>query len=70
MTETRSMHPLRWLVVGLCGLALVFDGYDLVVYGTTVAALRREWGSPAPRRASSRACRSSACWSARSASAR
>ena len=44
MTETRSMHPLRWLVVGLCGLALVFDGYDLVVYGTTVAALRREWG--------------------------
>lgn len=39
MTETRSMHPLRWLVVGLCGLALVFDGYDLVVYGTVVPVL-------------------------------
>ncbi|MGY4721565.1 MFS transporter [Naumannella cuiyingiana] len=38
------VHPLRWLTVALCAFAIVFDGYDLVVYGTTVGALREEWG--------------------------
>ncbi|MFK0117818.1 MFS transporter [Streptomyces sp. NPDC090994] len=32
------------LVIGLCGAAVAFDGYDLVVYGTTVSALMDEWG--------------------------
>ncbi|MFJ3812542.1 MFS transporter [Streptomyces sp. NPDC090073] len=32
-----------WMIVGLCGLSVAFDGYDLVVYGTTVPALLREW---------------------------
>jgi AAHS family benzoate transporter-like MFS transporter len=30
-------------VVALCGLAIAFDGYDLVVYGTTVPSLLEEW---------------------------
>lgn len=42
--DTSRIHPRRWLVVALCAMAIVFDGYDLVVYGTTVGALRREWG--------------------------
>ncbi|WP_394620721.1 MFS transporter [Lentzea sp. JNUCC 0626] len=35
---------MRLLIIVLCGLALAFDGYDLVVYGTTIKALREEWG--------------------------
>ncbi|SHF34232.1 MFS transporter [Streptoalloteichus hindustanus] len=30
--------------VAVCGLAMVFDGYDLVVYGATLPTLTREWG--------------------------
>lgn len=35
---------MRLLIFVLCSLALAFDGYDLVVYGTTIKALRDEWG--------------------------
>jgi MFS transporter, AAHS family, benzoate transport protein len=37
-----SPRTLR-TVVALCGLAIAFDGYDLVVYGTTVPSLLEEW---------------------------
>ena len=30
-------------LVAVCGLAITFDGYDLVVYGTTIPALMDEW---------------------------
>ena len=35
-----------WLVPVLCGLAVMFDGYDLIVYGTVVPALLayEPWG--------------------------
>jgi AAHS family benzoate transporter-like MFS transporter len=35
-----------WLVPALCGFAVGFDGYDLIVYGTVVPALLeyRAWG--------------------------
>ncbi|MEU8618834.1 aromatic acid/H+ symport family MFS transporter [Streptomyces sp. NPDC048623] len=32
------------LVIGLCWLIVVFDGYDLIVYGTTIPALLKEPG--------------------------
>lgn len=31
-----------WLVIALCWLIVVFDGYDLIVYGTAVPALLEE----------------------------
>jgi MFS transporter, AAHS family, benzoate transport protein len=43
-------HPTRRrsaaLVIALCWLIVVFDGYDLIVYGTTIPALLAEpgWG--------------------------
>lgn len=40
----RSQGRTSWAVFILCGLAVAFDGYDLVVYGTTVPALIAEWG--------------------------
>lgn len=44
--------PLRagsrpaWLVIALCWLIVVFDGYDLIIYGATIPALLAEssWG--------------------------
>ncbi|GHG78665.1 MFS transporter [Streptomyces glebosus] len=32
-----------WVIVALCGLSITFDGYDLVVFGTTVPSLLKEW---------------------------
>src|SRR6478752_1448585 len=33
-----------WLVILLCWLIVVFDGYDLIVYGTTIPPLLKEPG--------------------------
>ena len=48
VTTLRTRSPLG--VIALCWLIVVFDGYDLIVYGTTIPALLDEpgWGlSPA-----------------------
>ena len=37
----RRRATVAW-VVGICGAALMFDGYDLVVYGTVVSTLIRD----------------------------
>ncbi|MBX7430716.1 MFS transporter [Mycobacterium sp. Y57] len=43
MSESRSSRALAW-VVALSTLALIFDGYDLVVYGTVVPVLLADPG--------------------------
>ena len=46
-----------WLVILLCWLIVVFDGYDLIVYGTTIPPLLKEPGwrlTPAATRAAGR----------------
>jgi len=43
MPTTNISRRTLGLVVGLCGLAIAFDGYDLVVYGTTIPSLLEEW---------------------------
>lgn len=40
----RSAHRPAWLVTLLCWLIVVFDGYDLIVYGTTLPSLLKEKG--------------------------
>lgn len=32
------------LTIAVCWLFVVFDGYDLIVYGTAIGSLQREWG--------------------------
>lgn len=32
-----------WTVGAICGTAVAFDGYDVVVYGATLTSLREEW---------------------------
>ncbi len=43
MAQRRVSGSTMWMVVVLCGLSVAFDGYDLVVYGTTVPSLLAEW---------------------------
>jgi len=33
-----------WLVIALCWLVVIYDGYDLIVYGTTIPSLLTERG--------------------------
>jgi AAHS family benzoate transporter-like MFS transporter len=40
---TRRARP-AWLVVAICWLIVIYDGYDLIVYGTTIPALMKEPG--------------------------
>jgi MFS transporter, AAHS family, benzoate transport protein len=44
--QTREVGAVTLLVPILCGLAVMFDGYDLIVYGTVVPALLeyQPWG--------------------------
>ncbi|GAA6525419.1 aromatic acid/H+ symport family MFS transporter [Intrasporangium sp. DVR] len=43
LASTLRTRP-AWLVTLLCWLIVVFDGYDLIVYGTTIPALLEEPG--------------------------
>ena len=45
LTRPAATRP-AWLVPVLCWLIVVFDGYDLIVYGTTLPLLQEEpgWG--------------------------
>src|SRR4051812_10775021 len=40
MSESTSLRKRpAWLVIALCWAIVIFDGYDLIVYGTTIPAL-------------------------------
>jgi AAHS family benzoate transporter-like MFS transporter len=45
LPRRKSKRRPAWLVIALCWLIVVFDGYDLIVYGTTIPALldERAW---------------------------
>ena len=43
MQPNRISRRALWSVVALCAFAVTFDGYDLVVYGTTVPSLLADW---------------------------
>lgn len=34
----------HWMVMCLCALLLIFDGYDLFIYGAVLPVLMKEWG--------------------------
>ncbi|SFO95919.1 MFS transporter [Pseudomonas borbori] len=34
----------HWMVMALCALLLIFDGYDLFIYGVVLPAIMQEWG--------------------------
>jgi AAHS family benzoate transporter-like MFS transporter len=34
----------HWMVMALCALLLIFDGYDLFIYGVVLPVIMKEWG--------------------------
>jgi len=51
--RTLDVHPIidnarftafHWRVMALCGLLLIFDGYDLFIYGVVLPVIMKEWG--------------------------
>lgn len=41
--EQARFGSYHWLVMSLCALLLVFDGYDLFIYGVVLPVLMDEW---------------------------
>ena len=41
--KTRPMNSYRWLLVGLCILLNIVDGYDVQVMSFTAASVSKEW---------------------------
>ena len=41
--KTKPMNSYRWLLVALCILLNVVDGYDVQVMSFTAASVSKEW---------------------------
>lgn len=42
--DSARFTRFHWMVTLLCALLLVFDGYDLFIYGAVLPVLMKEWG--------------------------
>ncbi|MBW9064712.1 aromatic acid/H+ symport family MFS transporter [Rhizobium herbae] len=47
--DNKPFGGFQWLVVGLCALLLIVDGYDVFVAGTVLPTLIAEWGLSKPQ---------------------
>ena len=41
--DNAKFSKFHWMVVWLCALLLIFDGYDLFLYGVVLPSLMKEW---------------------------
>jgi AAHS family benzoate transporter-like MFS transporter len=44
LIDNARFSRFHWLVMGLCALLLIFDGYDLFIYGVVLPVIMKEWG--------------------------
>ncbi|MFP6847279.1 MAG: MFS transporter [Pseudomonas sp.] len=42
--DTARFNRFHWMVMALCALLLIFDGYDLFIYGVVLPSIMQEWG--------------------------
>ena len=42
--DNARFTPFHWTVMAWCGLLLIFDGYDLFIYGVVLPVIMKEWG--------------------------
>lgn len=47
--DARPFGGFQWMVVALCGVLLIVDGYDVFVAGTVLPTLIAEWGLTKPQ---------------------
>ncbi len=43
MIDDSKLTPFHWRVIILSTLIIIFDGYDLVIYGVALPLLMKEW---------------------------
>lgn len=41
--DEAKFNPFHWMVLFWCALIIIFDGYDLVIYGVVLPVLMKEW---------------------------
>ncbi|MCP8632962.1 MFS transporter [Pseudomonas mosselii] len=41
--DNARFTPFHWMVMAWCGLLLIFDGYDLFIYGVVLPVIMQEW---------------------------
>ncbi|MBV4504478.1 MFS transporter [Pseudomonas sp. BW13M1] len=41
--DNARFTPFHWMVMAWCGLLLIFDGYDLFIYGVVLPVIMHEW---------------------------
>ncbi|NBA93475.1 aromatic acid/H+ symport family MFS transporter [Pseudomonas sp. R5(2019)] len=44
LIDQARFNPFHWRVLFWCALIIIFDGYDLVIYGVVLPVLMQEWG--------------------------
>ena len=44
LVDQAKFTPFHWGVLIWCLLVIIFDGYDLVIYGVALPLLMKEWG--------------------------
>lgn len=42
--DNARFNRFHWMVLFWCALIIIFDGYDLVIYGVVLPMLMKEWG--------------------------
>jgi MFS transporter, AAHS family, benzoate transport protein len=42
--DEAKFNGFHWMVLFWCALIIIFDGYDLVIYGVVMPLLMKEWG--------------------------
>ncbi|UNM96418.1 MFS transporter [Ignatzschineria rhizosphaerae] len=41
--DNAKMTPYHYFIITVCALIIIFDGYDLVIYGATLSEIMKEW---------------------------
>lgn len=44
IVDNARFGRFHWMVMLWCALLLIFDGYDLFIYGVVLTVIMREWG--------------------------
>ena len=41
--DNAKFTGFHWMVMCLCSLLLIFDGYDLFIFGVVLPAIMKQW---------------------------
>lgn len=44
IVDNARFGRFHWMVMLWCALLLIFDGYDLFIYGVVLPVIMQEWG--------------------------